>query len=277
MNSFLDATANQRSSLNAHKNCGDLKQLSPKLTQTPLAQQSNNTNHTKTQPNQTASNQTKNNNRRKNTYQSNGKKRNFSGSQNNAHNIGVSNNSADNRQYHRLGNNNSSNHNATVSGKKGDTFQIKDSFDSVRSTNANANENTNENTGTSLSRSSNNSESSSEGVNTKPNRGNWMTSSMYSMNWTIPHFNRSGSNEQLNCWYEIDFQRLQWFLNFDFFCFCFILFSTSFRSNFTRKHKSKIKIACHGHTIGTAIDTTSRGSVQSTAHVSFIAECQIYL
>lgn len=157
MNSFLDVTANQRSSLNTHKNYSDLKQLSPKLINTPLAQQSNNTNHTKTQSSQNGSNQTKNNNRRKHsTYQSNGKKRNFNGSHNS--NLGGSNN-ADNRQYQQLGNTSSSNHNATVSGKKGDKFQTKDRFDSVRSTT------------TSSSLSSNSSESSSERSNSKSSKG----------------------------------------------------------------------------------------------------------
>lgn len=159
MNSFLDVTANQRSALNAHKNYSDLKQLSPKLAHTPLAQQSNNTNHTKTQANQNGSNQSKNGNRRKSsTYQTNGKKRNFSGSQH--PNVGVS-NSVDNRQYQRLGNNNSLNHNATVSGKKGDKHQTKDNFDSTRPTN------------TTSSLSSDYSEGSTETHSSKSSKGNW--------------------------------------------------------------------------------------------------------
>lgn len=168
MNSFLDVTANQRSSVNANNNYSDVKPLSPKLTHTPLAQQSNNTNHAKALTNQHGG--SKNQNRRKSsTYQTNGKKRNFNGSQNS--NVGVSNHSVDNRQYQqRVGNNNnnnsnsSSNQNATVSGKKGDKLQTRDSFDSAaRSSNATS----------SVGGSSSSSEGGgSEGSSNKSNKGN---------------------------------------------------------------------------------------------------------
>lgn len=158
MNPFLDVTANQRSSLTGHKTYSDVKQLSPKLTHTPLAQQSNNTNHCKTQTNsQSGSGQTKNHNRRTkhSTYQSNGKKRNFSGT----HNSNLDINSVENRPNSRLGNNSNSNHNAGVSGKRGDKIQTKNSFDSVRSTNI------------SSSVGSNSSTASSEGSNIKSSKG----------------------------------------------------------------------------------------------------------